>query len=65
MRELTNVVSKDLHLMLCQDCLKVAHFESVYHDEEKFCICDGQMCGCPTCSLKAHDVLEFGDSGFS
>jgi len=46
-------------LMLCQDCLVVAEFDAAYHNEDKFCSkCSGQMCGCPDCNSKSHQILE-------
>jgi len=35
--------------MLCQDCLRVLPFDQAGHDEDYFCRCGGQWCGCKGC----------------
>jgi hypothetical protein len=38
---------------LCQDCLKVYPFTLERHQEEEFCSCGGQLCGCQDCNDEA------------
>ena len=35
--------------VLCQDCLAVAPYTDARHNEDEFCACGGQWCGCDMC----------------
>lgn len=41
---------------LCQDCLKVYPFTFARHQEEEFCSCGGQLCGCSNCDSQAENI---------
>lgn len=38
---------------LCQDCLKVYSYTDARHNEDEFCSCGGQLCGCLSCNEKS------------
>lgn len=46
---------------LCQDCLKVYPFTLARHQEEEFCSCGGQLCGCFDCDDKANSFINVTD----
>ena len=48
-------------LVLCQDCLAVAEYTDARHNEEEFCQCGGQFCGCEACHAAAAELVEAGN----
>lgn len=51
-------VIKMIKFMMCQDCLKVMDFDAKGHNEEYFCSCGGQLCGCSSCNDSANLLLN-------
>jgi hypothetical protein len=51
-------MNKPVRYCLCQDCLKVYPFTLARHQEEEFCSCGGQLCGCSDCDSKAIFFVE-------
>ncbi|MCZ4263008.1 hypothetical protein O4G76_19460 [Limimaricola sp. G21655-S1] len=44
--------------VLCQDCLRVLPFTAARHNEDEFCVCGGQLCGCDVCNKEASLLLS-------
>ena len=42
--------------MLCQNCLRVSDYDPAGHNEEYFCKCGGQWCGCDSCNDTAEQL---------
>ncbi len=40
-------------IVLCQDCLAVSLYSDAKHNEDEFCACGGQWCGCEDCQETA------------
>jgi len=43
---------------LCQDCLKVYPYSDARHNEDEFCSCGGQLCGCSDCDHTANSFIN-------
>ncbi|ASI90970.1 DUF3850 domain-containing protein [Vibrio mediterranei] len=50
--------------VLCQDCLKVMHYTHERHNEDEFCTCGGQLCGCDDCQSEAAKRVVSGAKVF-
>ncbi|MGF1747732.1 DUF3850 domain-containing protein [Vibrio cionasavignyae] len=46
--------------VLCQNCLKVMNFTVARHNEDEFCTCGGQLCGCEGCQSQAEKQVIAG-----
>ena len=44
--------------VLCQDCLKVSIYSDARHNEDEFCSCGGQYCGCSHCDSQAQEIVN-------
>lgn len=45
-------------VMICQDCLRIAPFDLAGHQEDYYCTCGGQWCGCPGCNVDAKRLIN-------
>lgn len=43
--------------VLCNDCLRVLPYTDARHQEEEFCTCGGQLCGCGDCHETAAALM--------
>lgn len=37
------------HVVLCNDCLRIAPYSEARHAGDEMCICGGEFCGCGSC----------------
>lgn len=44
--------------VLCQDCMAVLPYTDARHNEDEYCDCGGQLCGCDDCQLQAEKLTE-------
>ncbi|WP_419237602.1 hypothetical protein ACN08P_19855 [Photobacterium leiognathi subsp. mandapamensis] len=47
-----------MEYVLCQDCLNVLPYTDERHNEDEYCSCGGQLCGCEDCQEKASEIME-------
>lgn len=47
---INTVIGIKARYVLCQDCLRVLPYTDARHQEEEFCTCGGQLCGCSGCN---------------
>lgn len=45
-------------IVLCCSCLAIAEFTIAKHNEEEFCKCGGQWCGCSFCQDEAKKLFN-------
>ena len=57
------VAMSQAQYVLCQDCLNVYPFTDARHNEEEFCFCGGQLCGCSSCDSDAAKIVQAGVVG--
>nr|MBF4395483.1 hypothetical protein [Vibrio anguillarum] len=41
---------KEVRFCICGDCSVIVPFSAELHNEDEFCECGGQMCGCDFCN---------------
>lgn len=45
-------------IVICADCLLITGFTNEKHNEEEFCECGGQFCGCDYCQDFAKKTFD-------
>ena len=45
-------------IVSCCDCSAIAEFTAAKHNEEEFCKCGGQWCGCGGCQDEAKKLFD-------
>lgn len=43
-------IADEKRFCVCGDCLQIVPFTHALHNEDEFCDCGGQMCGCDFCN---------------